>query len=442
MFNDELLDSLDNIFQKYRVFLVGGYIRDFLINNKSSFDRDIVCVEKAKELAFEISEFLNGTYIELDKENEIYRIVLKDKINYIDVAKCVENDVLKDVERRDFTINSIFYDLNKKEFFDPTKGENDIKNKTIRTFKLNNLLDDPLRMLRMYRFQSVLGYKIDEELKDFTKKNFKLVNNIAKERINQEILHIFEGNNLNQTLLDMFDDGALEIIFPFIKEIKRIPPNSHHHLDLVHHSIETVNNIRINNPLLKLSALYHDIGKPATWTIEPLGRHRFISHDIKGAQIAKQELQDLKFSKKQIKYICELIKNHIYPATLINAVDSKGSKAKAFARFVKKMGDLAPDVIELSRADRLSAQGEAITDEIIKASLNHLEELLNYYYEVKKEEKNVIKFLNGNEIMEILNIKPSKTIAQILDEIKLLTISGEIQTKQDAIDFVIKKFKK
>lgn len=435
MFNDKILNLIEDILKDQEIYLVGGYLRNYFLNQEISKDRDLVCLDDAKETAKKIADTLNGTFIELDKENEIYRVVLKDKENYFDITNALEKDILKDAKRRDFTINSIYYNLNKKEFFDPFEGILDIKNKIIKTIDLKNLDDDSLRYLRMYRFMSKTGFAIEKELENYSKNNFKKVLLSAKERINYEIIKIFEGEFLTETLLKMFDNNALEIIFPFIKEIKRIPPNSHHHLDLVHHSIETVKNIRTNNPLLKIAALYHDIGKPSTWTIEPQGRHRFIGHDIKGSELAKKELNDLKFSNKQISYIVKMIKYHIYPASLINCSDNK----KAYARFIRKLGDDTPDIIELSRADRLSAQGEAVSKEMIKMALEHLENLLNYYREIQSIIKNPKALLDGREIMDILKIPPSKKVGIILLELKEAQLAGEITTKEQAIDFIQKQ---
>ena len=159
MFNDEILNSFKNIFKKYDCYLVGGYLRNYFLNNETSFDRDIVCLKNAKALALELAEFSDGTFIELDNENEIYRVVLKDKTNYFDISKCLEDDILKDIQRRDFTINSIFYDLNEEKIIDPLNAVKDIENKIIRTCNLQNLIDDPLRMLRLYRFYSKLGFE-------------------------------------------------------------------------------------------------------------------------------------------------------------------------------------------------------------------------------------------------------------------------------------------
>ena len=435
MFNDFVLNSIQNITQNYEIYLVGGYLRNYYINNEISFDRDLVVVGDSFKVANEIALQLDATFIELDSENKIYRIVLKDKENYLDISQALENDILKDINRRDLTINSICYNLNKKEIFDPLNGLSDIKNRILKAPKLENYIDDPLRLLRLYRFYSLTNFEIDENLLKFTNDNFSLISQVAQERINCEIIKIFEGDFVVETLLKMLDNGILELIFPFVKEIKKIPTNTHHHLDLIHHSIETVKNIKSKNALLKISAFYHDIGKPATWTIEPIGRHRFIGHDIKGAQIAKKELADLKFSNKQIAYITDMIKYHIYPASLINSADNK----KAFARFVRKLGENTPDIIELSKADRLSALGEAVTKEMLDDSLNHLDNLLNYYNEVKDITQHK-PLLNGEEIMQILNLKPSKKVGEIMEEIKEMQLSGEIKTKDEAIDYLKKSF--
>ena len=187
---------------------------------------------------------------------------------------------------------------------------------------------------------------------------------------------------------------------------------------------------------MKLAAFYHDIGKPDTWTIEDTGRHRFIGHDIKGGEIVKKELSDLKFSQSQINYISKMVRYHIYPAALVHSADNQ----KAFARFVRKMGSDTLDIIELSRADRLSAQGEAVTKEMTQAALNHLDNLSAYYNKVKSIAQNPKCLLDGREIMQELNINPSKKVGAIIEELIEQQLMGTIKTKQDALNY-IKKFK-
>ena len=432
MLDDDLIKKIKNIDTNDRIYLVGGYLRNYFINNTISNDRDLVCLENSYLLAKKIAAEFDGTFVELDKENQIYRVVLKDKTNYFDISLAQGNNIEKDALRRDFTINSIYFDIKNNKIFDPVNGMNDIKNKIIKTINLNNIKKDYLRLIRLYRFFSLTGFRIEKELNDFVIHNFEKIHFIAKERINYEIMQIFSNEYLPETLLKMYDDGVLEMVFPFVKEIKKVPPNSHHHLDLIHHSIETVKNIRINKPLLKLAAFYHDIGKPSTWTIESASRHRFIGHDIAGGELVKKELKELNFSNKQISYVSKLVQNHIYPCALINV---KTHNKKPQARFFRKIGNETQDVIELARADRLSARGEAVSDEVINMTLNHLENLLNYYIEIKNKIE-LKPLTDGKEIMRILDIKPSKRVGEILETIKEKQILNEITTRVEAIDYI------
>ena len=137
----------------------------------------------------------------------------------------------------------------------------------------------------------------------------------------------------------------------------------------------------------------------------------------------------------EIEYICKMIKHHIYPASLINSSDNK----KAFARFVRKLGIDTLDVIALSRADRLSALGEAVTQEMLEKSLNHLDELEKYYESVKDAVSSPKPLLDGKEIMQILKLKPSKVVGEIIDELIEMQLSGEIKTKEEATIYVLNR---
>lgn len=427
---DELIEKIKPYIKNNEAYLVGGYMRDFL-QGKTSKDRDIaIKSDDLKNLCLKIANELNGAFVELDSENEIYRVVFNE--DYIDFARF--KDLEEDINRRDFTINSIMFDINKNEILDKNNGINDFKNKIIKTYKISNLEDDYLRMLRAFRFQAALGFEIEDNIIDFIKENAQKINLIAPERVNQELIKTFEGEYLTKALLKMDEAGLLEVIFPVFKEIKKIPPNSHHHLDLFHHLIETTKNIRINKPELKLAAFLHDLAKPDTWTIEPdTGRHRFIGHDEKGGEKVIPILKKLKFSNKQIEYISKMIKYHIYPSSLMS---QKDAGEKAIIRFIRKINEYTPDLIELARADRLSARGEAVSEDMVRENLANLEILLSKYNELAPKLKELPKLIDGNQIMEILEIKPSPKLREIIEEIKELQLEGKIQTEKDALDFV------
>ena len=187
--------------------------------------------------------------------------------------------------------------------------------------------------------------------------------------------------------------------------------------------------------MLRLAAFYHDIGKPLCWTIEEdTGRHRFIGHDEKGGELVKQELSELKFSKKQIEYVSKMVKNHIYPSSLMSTPE--GASTKAMARFVRKIHPDVEDLIDIARADRLSARGEAVSDEMVKKNLENLDVLLNYYEKIKDNLKELPKLLDGREIMKILQIQASPKLGTIINELKEAQIAGVVKTKDDAISFI------
>ena len=435
-------------------YLVGGSIRDLFTKNCVFCDRDI-SIKGAENFARKIANKWDGTFIELDNENKIYRVVLPDKINFLDISELQGNSIEEDLKRRDFTINAIAYDLAKNEFVDVTGGLKDLKNKVLRHIDDKNFEDDPLRILRAFRFYAVTGFKMTIELENALKKYLPLALNPAKERINYEIMKLFGGDFASSALLKMDEFGLLEKIFPCVTEMKKVPPNTHHHLDLFHHVVETVKQIeilynkisgfekehldavdfggfpRINH--LKLAGFLHDIGKFSTWTIEEGGRHRFIKHDDIGSKMVVPLLRDLKFSKKQIEYISCMIKNHIYPS---NVIVAPNLNEKVMMRYVRKMDDNVIDNIILAKADRLSARGVDITEEIVNANISGLDKLLDFYLSKKDSLAPLPKLIDGREIMEILNIKPSPKLGEIINAINEAQLNGDITTHDEAVNYI------
>lgn len=457
--NDEIINKLKSLGEN--IYLVGGTIRDFYINpEKISFDKDIIVTScHALDFAKKIESNFDGTLITLDEENKIYRFIFEDKINYVDITEPIVNSLDEDLSRRDFTINAIALDLSDNRIIDLFNGIEDIKNKKIRHISEKNFTDDSLRLLRAFRFQALTGFDIDDETMLLIKKHSKLITNPAKERINYEILKMFGGKYTEKAILNADEAGLIDILFPSMIDVKKVPENSHHHLDLFHHSIETVRQIQSiyensapevkehlervdfggNTRLahLKLAGFLHDIGKFSTWTIDDTGRHRFIMHDEVGEKLTKEFLKDNKYSKKQIEYISEMVKKHIYPSIVsMGAQTETGINYKSYMKYIRKMGDNSIDAIILAKADRLSAQGPDITKEMTKNNLECLDSLLDYYLSVRDTLKPLPKLLTGDEIMELLNIKPSKRLGEIISKMEEAQISGDITSKEDAVNFV------
>ena len=439
-------------------YLVGGAVRDYFLG-KQIYDRDIA-IKNAEIFAKNIAEIFEGTFITLDEENKIYRVVLKDKENFLDISEIQGDSIEDDLKRRDFTINAIAYNLKTMDFIDVTGGIQDIKDKKLRGIKDENFIDDPLRILRAFRFFATTGFEMDNKLKNVLQKYSNLALKPAKERIHYELMKLFGGDFSSSALIELDNIGLLENIFPCVEEMKKVPKNTHHHLDLFNHLIESVRQVelmflnsdkeikkhlervdfggfpRINH--LKIATFLHDIGKFSTWTIEENGRHRFIGHDNQGAKLVVPLLRELKFSRKQIEYISKMIKYHIYPSSVIVSPELN---EKAMMRYIRKMGDDVIDNIILAKADRLSARGPAITNDIIESNLTGLDKLLDFYMEQRDKMEPLPKLLDGNEIMSILNIKPSKDLGKIIKMLEEAQLNDEIKTKSEAIFYIQNLYK-
>lgn len=447
----KIIASCDN-----EIYIVGGTVRDFL-TGKESFDRDIIVTdEDAKDFALKIQPLFDAVFVPLDEVNKIYRLVLPDKVNYIDITNPLEGSLHKDLMRRDLTINAVAVNVRTCEIIDLCGGITDIHNRTINYINEHNFEDDPLRLLRVYRFQAALGFELTPETIHAVCKFVKLIHKPAVERIIHELILLFGGKYADKALLNMNKTWLLEEIFPVVKELKQVPPNTHHHLDLFHHSVETVRQIqliyensadKVKEHLervdfggatrlahLKLAGFLHDIGKFSTWTIEEdTGRHRFIKHDDVGAKMSIPLLKKMNFSNKQIEYISSMIRNHIYPSQVMCAPEIND---KIMMRYVRKMEDNSIDEIILAQADRLSARGEAVSDEMVENNISGLNRLLKFYLDVRDTLEPLPVLLDGNDVIKILNIKPSKQLGQIMNALHEAQLSGDITTKEQAEAFV------
>lgn len=454
-----------------KLYLVGGYVRDAVLGRRSNIkDLDFMviganpdCQESGRLIAIEfarhVADELSAHFVLLDESNDTARVVTEDGA-YIDFAGCVGGSLQSDMNRRDFTVNALVCDLsNSTEVVDLVSGLADIDAKCIRVIHEQSFIDDPLRLLRAFRFAAVLNFKIEEKTSEYIRKHKQLISNVAAERITSEMFILLDSPHAGQHIVEMARIGFLEEIFTELKETHKVSKNAYHHLGLFDHSVEAlvqceraINELpswaqeRLNEPLAqgvsrlaatKLASLLHDIGKPATWIITDEGKHTFIGHDKLGADMCEPLAKRMKWSKPVERLIEKLIRWHLRPGHLFQQGEPTD---KAKFRFYRTIGEELPELILLAIADFRSTCGPGLQVSRREAEQNVFELLTNSnVYEVvrKKEER----LLDGNDLMEILDIRPSPIVGQLLEDVYEAQVLGDIKNKQDAKEFALKLYK-
>ena len=300
---------------KQDVYLIGGYVRDIILNRKSQ-DLDFVTIGSAEKIANTISKKLDikevihfknfGTAMLKFKGIELQFVgARKESYRASSRKPLVENGTLEDDQnRRDFTINALAISLNSHNFgalLDPFDGLKDLKNNTLKT-PLNpeqTFVDDPLRMLRAIRFAAQLDFSIERETFKSICKNSNRIEIVSKERIVDELQKIIASKNpsLGFKLLD--ESGLLELIFPEFSMLKGVEViKGKAHKDNFDHTLTVLDNLlnhSENNIWLRWSALLHDIAKPATKRFNEKTGWTFHGHEDKGARMVPKIFKRLKF---------------------------------------------------------------------------------------------------------------------------------------------------
>ena len=317
-------------------FIVGGAVRDSILGitpkdidfaTNKDYDelkeifKDFPCIETGKSFGV----------LRVKINNEIYEIAKYRKdINATDVE--FVTNIKKDLSRRDFTINALA--MNHNGIIDLFNGKSDLENKIIR-FVGNpdiRIKEDPLRILRALRFAGKEGFTIHPDTLTSMSKNKDLLKSVANERVKDEFIKIIENPENIKVLELMKETGILDIIIPEITvEYDYDQNNPYHKYDLWHHTLNVINACHDCDYITKLAALFHDIGKPDTMTVDEItGFHHFYGHADVSADITRKILNRLKFSNKEKNDILALIENHI--EFLVN--DSE----KNIRRIIHKIG--------------------------------------------------------------------------------------------------------
>ena len=396
-------------------FMVGGCVRDSLLNILPK-DYDITTSAKPEETLSLFDKTIptglkHGTITVLINNVPYEVTTYRSEGEYLDNRRpsSVEfvSNIKEDLSRRDFTVNALAYN-NKEGLIDYFNGIDDIKNKIIKAVGNPNkrFQEDALRMLRAIRFSCQLGFEIDELTYLAIKENYKLIKNISIERIRDELCKILISNNPCDGLNLLKDTGILEIIIP---EIYSLVGYTHlcnnHNRDVFNHTLNVINNTSSNDLILRLSALFHDVGKLNTLKQLPNGHCYFPGHAQEGAIICKPILSRLKFDNTTIDKVSKIIYDHL--VLDVNYMPTDGE----IKRLLRRVGsENIFTLFELQKAD-INSLWDPVP---FLKKVDYISDRVKLILE--NNEPLYIKDLavTGSDLMTHLNIKPGKIIGEIL----------------------------
>ena len=443
-FSEIEIEILRKLNKYGKAYIVGGAIRDILLglepkdidfttnlpyetlknlfseyNPKETGKAFGVLRIRVNDTEYEIAKFREDNY----EEKDGLKIVPEEKkVDFVD-------DIREDLARRDFSINAMAYN-EVDGIVDLYNGQKDIENKII-NFVGNaeeRIIEDPLRILRAFRFMSRLGFSLSEKTVEAIKKQKNLLISIPEERITMEFSKLLLGENIKNTLTAMKDTGVLELIIPEFKATYDFNQyNPHHNLDLFNHIISVVSKVPADLEL-RYTALLHDIAKPVVQTFDEKGIAHYKTHEIVGADMARAILTRLKLPVKLIDTVEDIIKKHM--------VLYRDVTDKKFNKLLSEMGyDNLLRLIEHCNADNASKNNEVVNPE------NDLHERLKRAVEKQMQVTVNDLALNGRDLME-MGFKGTE-IGKIKGELLEKYLSEEIPNeKEEMLAYVKEKYLK
>lgn len=429
---DEVLNIL-NKFSKagYQIYIVGGAVRDLLMGRKVS-DWDFTTDAKPEEI---LKLFPEGFYdnkfgtVGVSTKNtskagsdsfevSVYEITTMRKEGiYSDHRHPLEvswtNKIEEDLGRRDFTINAIALRLRSgqvSDIVDPFSGQIDIEEKVVRAVGDPNkrFKEDALRLMRAIRIATELEFDIEEKTLNAIQNQAKLIEDIAQERIRDELFKLLGSMNPYIGIVKLREAGILQIILPELEKcfgIQQEGPKHARVYDIGEHSLLALKHTPSSNPIVRFSTLLHDIGKPNTVNIQPNGNVTFYQHDVYGGRIVLNIAKRFNLSKKQTDKIFRLVRWHLF------TVDEHQTDS-AIRRFVKNIGlENIDDMMALRVGDRLGGGTQKAVSWRMEKFKERIDQVLQKPFSISDLK------VNGKDVMEILKIKPGPKVGAVLQKL-------------------------
>jgi poly(A) polymerase len=423
-----LLDLLGKAFSEagFELALVGGPVRDAFLGRVAP-DIDLTTNATPDEI-LKIIKGKVDTHWEIGKEfgtigcrigDDQIEITTYRTDKYDPESRKPEvkfgTDLNEDLLRRDFTVNAMALTLPAREFVDPFGGLRDLVDQVIKTpgKPEDSFGDDPLRMLRAARFSSQLGFEIEPQTFEAMQAMKDRLEIISAERIQAELQKLMLGANPRKGLEALVDSKLADIVLPELPALKLETDEHHHHKDVYQHTLTVVEQAIDYEKdyglepdfVLRFAALLHDIGKPATRKLEPGGAVSFYHHDVVGAKLASKRMKALRFDNDTTKAVSKLVELHLR----FFGYSDQGWTDAAIRRYVRDAGDQLVRLHILTRSDVTTRNRRKA--EILSHAYDDLE--MRIAIVMEQEELNAMRpDLSGEQIMEILGLKPGPRVGQ------------------------------
>lgn len=433
------------------VYIVGGFVRDKILRREKN-EIDFLVVGDGVEFAKDLGKALNVQNITVFRnfgtshfQYEGYNLefVGSRKESYSESSRnpeVTQGTFSDDIQRRDFTINTLAVSLNSinyGEIIDIFDGLEDINEGLIKTplDPMKTFEDDPLRIMRAFRFATQLKFKLSESSLKAVEEMRERLSIISQERITEEFMKILSSPQPSIGLILMYQTKVLEIVFPEIYNLGGVDQRRDHlHKDVFYHTCKVVDNIALvtENVWLRFAALVHDIAKPQTKKYDIETGWTFHGHEEAGARMMNNLLRRMKLSLQKLEYIKKLVRLHLRPIALAKeeVTDS------AIRRLIVEADEDLDDLIVLCRADITSKNPEKVT-----TYLSNYDRVMQRVIDVKEKDKlrSFQSPVRGETIMQVCGLSPSKTVGLIKSDIEEAILDGRIGNNyEEAYNYMLK----
>ena len=485
--------SLVRVFQTadtpaHPAYVVGGFIRDSILG-RPCHDVDIAVEGEPFAVAQELSRVMNGTYVPLDEEHCVARVVLpaSQAADSQDMSICIdfvgyEHDIRNDLSRRDFTINAIAVPAATvaaqltspagaspeiaADAVDPYGGLHDLAAGMLRATNPDVFEADPGRLLRAVRLSHELAFTIDRATELLISASCQRLRDVAGERTREELLRLLSLPQAADSIHYLDHLGLLVPLIPELEECRDVEQPTCHFWDVLEHSIQTVATLEYvagesewqygndemlgcipddpglqmhlegmlsgeasRGTLAKLACLLHDVAKPQTKTLDESGRARFLGHSSEGAIVARSILERLRFSQKEIAYVEMLVQHHLRPAQLSN----EGlPTSRAVYRFFRDTRGAGAGILYVAMADYLSCRGPLFT----MTEWQNVCDLMNFIITEHRRQEAVVapsKLIDGHELIRSLGLRPGPAVGALLEAVREAQVAGLVCSKEEAL---------